>query len=217
MNQICKVGLVEDNLFQRRFFEKIIQSAKGFTLHGSFSDGPELLEKFPTFQPDILLLDMHLGAVSSLELISEVKKEHFSGHILVCSADDNIDTIYQALLAGADGYILKDAKPNQIIKALSEVCRGEVAISGMIIKKLINRIRGKYLVEISSEENLSKRQEEILSLLVKGKFYKEIAAELSISVETVRKHAHNIYKKMSVGNRLEAYNKLTNYHNGYSG
>jgi DNA-binding NarL/FixJ family response regulator len=127
----------------------------------------------------------------------------------MCTVHEEADQIFEALAAGASGYVLKDTKPEDLIAAIRELKEGGAPMSGRIARKVVDSFQQKETdKEVQRIECLSAREYELLELLVKGLLYKEIAVELGIAQETVRKHVYNIYKKLHVNNRIEAYNKF---------
>jgi DNA-binding NarL/FixJ family response regulator len=128
---------------------------------------------------------------------------------MICTVHEEDEKIFEALAAGANGYILKDTKPEDLISAIVELANGGAPMSSKIARRVVNSFRGKETEKNGNQlECLSSREFELLELLVKGLLYKEIAVQLNIAQETVRKHVYNIYKKLHVNNRVEAYNKF---------
>jgi RNA polymerase sigma factor (sigma-70 family) len=134
---------------------------------------------------------------------------------MMCTVYEDDEKIFDALAAGASGYILKKTKSAELVAAIRDLYEGGAPMSGPIASRVVASFRKKEESKDSvSLESLSAREHEILELLVKGRLYKEISSTLGISQETVRKHVYNIYKKLHVNNRVEAYNKF--YGNGDS-
>jgi len=128
---------------------------------------------------------------------------------MICTVHEEEDKIFEALAAGASGYILKDTKPQELITAIEEMVNGGAPMSSKIARRVVTSFRQKETEKNDNHlECLSSREFEILELLVKGQLYKEIANQLNIAQETVRKHVYNIYKKLHVNNRVEAYHKF---------
>ena len=128
---------------------------------------------------------------------------------MICTVHEEEDKIFDALAAGASGYILKDTKPQELITAIQELVNGGAPMSSKIARRVVTSFRQKETEKNDNHlEGLSSREFEILELLVKGQLYKEIATQLNIAQETVRKHVYNIYKKLHVNNRVEAYHKF---------
>lgn len=208
VRSIIRVCILEDNDFMRSSFEHMIHGSGDCIVEGTFSTGAAALMHLPQLHPDVVLLDLNLGDMSGLKVMTTLKQQHLSTGFLVCSVNDDEESIFRSMSSGADGYMLKSYEQEKVISAIRDIYKGDISLGGSVAKKLICRIRKTFQFAGEDMETLSKRQEEILSLLLKGKLYKEIAAELSISLETVRKHVYNIYKKLNVANRLEVYNKV---------
>jgi DNA-binding NarL/FixJ family response regulator len=189
------VSIVEDNQFIKMALEQIILATDGYELKGSYSSAEEAIEKIPLAQPDIVLMDINLGGMSGIEAVAILKEQCPDILFMMCTVYEDDEKIFDALTAGASGYILKKSKPSELMAAVRELSDG-----GAPMKK-----------EVSKEnlhETLTSREYEILESLVKGRLYKEIGQDMNISTETVRKHVYNVYRKLHINNRVEAYNKF---------
>jgi DNA-binding NarL/FixJ family response regulator len=169
-------------------------------------------------KPDVVLMDINLGnGESGIDCIRTLKPDYPEILFMICTVFDDDEKIFEALCAGANGYMLKRTSPMELLRALREVYDGGAPMSGLIARKVVSVFqvndsggwgwnplhakKGKALPDLSNREN------EILQQLSIGLLYKEIAANLFISPETVRKHVYHIYEKLHVGNRVEAINK----------
>jgi len=203
-----KVCIVDDNNDIRSALEEIIRLADGYKLLASFSSGEEALKKIPVFHPDVVLMDINLGGMSGIECVRRLKPEHPEILYMMCTVYEEDEKIFEALSAGANGYILKKTTPPKLLDAIRELNEGGAPMSSQIARKVVTAFQAKPVsTESSSISVLSNREKEILELLSKGMLYKEIAAQLFISQETVRKHVYHIYEKLHVNNRVEAVNK----------
>ncbi len=214
------VCIVDDNLDIRSALEQIISMADGFTLAGAFSDAEEAIQKIPLLKPDVVLMDINLGeGESGIDCVRQLKPLHPEILFMMCTVYEEDEKIFEALTAGANGYILKKTAPGKLLDAIRELYEGGAPMSSQIARKVVNAFQSRG----SSAENregqdrspqgkpialLSNRENEILELLARGLLYKEIAARLFISQETVRKHVYHIYEKLHVNNRVEAINKF---------
>jgi len=215
---MIKVTIVDDHPDVRTALEKMINGAEGFELTGSYGDGQEAIVLIPLLKPDLVLMDIHLGnGVSGIDCISQLKPDYPEILFMICTVFDDDEKIFEALCAGANGYMLKRTSPSELLRAMQEVYDGGSPMSGLIARKVVSVFQvndsggrswnplhaknGKSLPDLSNREN------EILQQLALGLLYKEIAANLFISSETVRKHVYHIYEKLHVGNRVEAINK----------
>jgi DNA-binding NarL/FixJ family response regulator len=204
------VAIVEDNSDIRHALEQIIEMAEGYTLSCSCVNGEDALIKLPRFQPNVVLMDIHLGGMNGIEVVRELKPTCPDILFMMCTIYEEDEKIFEALNAGASGYITKKTAPAKMLEAIRELYEGGAPMSSQIARKVVMAFSQQHKHqggEGEALEVLSKRELEILESLSKGLVYKEIASELFISSETVRKHVYNIYNKLHVSNRIEAVNK----------
>ncbi len=215
---MIKVAIVDDNNAVREALEKLIAGADGFELTGSYGDGQEAIVLIPLMKPEVVLMDINLGStLSGIDCIRELKQEYPEILFIICTVYDDDEKIFDALCAGASGYLLKRTIPDELLRAILEARDGGAPMSGLIARKVVsvfqvNDSGGRgwnplHAKNGKSLPGLSIRENEILQQLARGFLYKEIAANLFISPETVRKHVYHIYEKLHVGNRVEAINK----------
>jgi DNA-binding NarL/FixJ family response regulator len=157
---------------------------------------------------DVALLDIDMPGLNGIELARQIKSANPKVECLMCTIYEDNDRIFKALEAGASGYILKKSPASNILAAIKEIYAGGAPMSSEIARRVVQRFGPK--TNRGEEFDLSSRETEILMHLEKGLLYKEIAAILNISLETVRRHVHNIYSKLHVNNRTEAINKFRN-------
>ena len=195
--------------------EQILMNAVGYDVVALYGSGEEAVDKIPDEIPDVVLMDINMGKMSGIDAVRIIKEKCPSIQFMMCTVYEDDEKIFDALAAGASGYILKKTKAAELVAAIRDLYEGGAPMSGQIASRVVASFRKR---EESRDtallESLSAREHEILELLVKGRLYKEIASTLVISQETVRKHVYNIYKKLHVNNRVEAYNKF--YGNGDS-
>jgi DNA-binding NarL/FixJ family response regulator len=160
----------------------------------------------PGQKPDIVIMDISLPGMSGIECIREIKGKLPATQFMMFTVYENDEKVFEALKAGASGYLLKNTGLVQMIEALKELHNGGSPMSANIARKLV-RVFHEQENNASVVEVLSQRENEILQLLAKGLLYKEIADQLHISTSTVRQHIHKIYEKLHVQNRTEAINK----------
>jgi len=208
------VCIVDDNKDIRSALEQIILMAEGYTLAGSFADAEEALQKIPLAKPHVVLMDINLGdGESGIDCVRALKPQHPEILFMMCTIYEEDEKIFEALKAGANGYILKKTAPGKLLDALRELYEGGAPMSSQIARKVVNAFQVKTTATASAPTKtiisiLSNRENEILELLAQGMLYKEIAGRLFISQETVRKHVYHIYEKLHVNNRVEAINKF---------
>ena len=210
-----RVSVVEDNHFIRMALEQILINAVGYDVVALYGSGEEAVNKIPDEIPDVVLIDINMGKMSGIEAVRIIKEKCPSIQFMMCTVYEDDEKIFDALAAGASGYILKKTQSAELVAAIRDLYEGGAPMSGQIASRVVASFRKKEETrDIVLLESLSAREHEILECLVKGRLYKEIASTLGISQETVRKHVYNIYKKLHVNNRVEAYNKF--YGNGGS-
>jgi DNA-binding NarL/FixJ family response regulator len=209
------VCIVDDNKDIRSALEQIILMAEGYTLAGSFADAEEALQKIPLAKPDVVLMDINLGdGENGIDCVRQLKPQNPEILFMMCTIYEEDEKIFEALKAGANGYILKKTAPAKLLDALRELHEGGAPMSSQIARKVVNAFQNRTSPDTGNATTaktisiLSNRENEILELLAKGMLYKEIAARLFISQETVRKHVYHIYEKLHVNNRVEAINKF---------
>lgn len=206
--------IVEDVTDIRMALEQIIELSDGCTLTASFATGEEALAKILLLKPQVVLMDIGLGSSNGIELVKELKPQAPEILYMMCTVYEEEEKIFDALRAGASGYILKKSSPAKLTEAISELVEGGAPMSSQIAMKVVNAFKHlpvKEALPLQQESAdvavLSRREKEILEWLSQGKIYKEIGAELGITAETVRKHVYHIYEKLHVNNRVEAVNK----------
>ncbi len=204
------VAIVEDNNDIRQALEQIIEMSKDYTLVCSCVNGEEALEKLPAFEPNVVLTDIQLGGITGIEVVRILKQTHPDILFMMCTIYEEDEKIFEALSAGASGYIIKKTAPAKMLEAIRELYEGGAPMSSQIARKVVSAFSLNNTTPAAENKLslLSKREHEILQMLSKGLVYKEISNELFISSETVRKHVYNIYSKLHVSNRVEAVNKF---------
>jgi DNA-binding NarL/FixJ family response regulator len=207
------ICIVDDNKDIRSALEQIVLMSDGYQLLGSFGSAEEALQQIPLLKPDIALMDINLGeGESGIDCVRHMKAEYPEILFMMCTVYEDDEKIFEALTAGASGYILKKTAPHKLLEAIRELQEGGAPMSSQIARKVVSAFQHSKPQEkgtgtSSALSVLSNREKEILELLAKGMLYKEIAASLFISQETVRKHVYHIYEKLHVNNRVEAINK----------
>ncbi len=216
MFQLCStimkipVAIVEDNNDIRAALEQIIEMSDYCELAGSCVSGEEALVKLPILNAKVVLMDIGLGGISGIEVVRELKLTHPEILFMMCTIYEDDEKIFEALSAGANGYILKKTPPGKLLEGIQELMEGGSPMSSQIARKVVAAFQNKKSDKFSNEsalDVLSRREKEILESLSKGLLYKEISDALFISTETVRKHVYHIYEKLHVNNRVEAVNK----------
>ena len=207
---INSVAIVEDNSDILQALEQIIESSGVYTLAGSCISGEEALQKLPLLNPTVVLMDIGLGdGINGIEVVRELKESNPQILFLMCTIYEEDEKIFEALRAGASGYILKKTSPAKLLEGIQELIDGGAPMSSQIASKVVTAFQNNAIATGTGNaiDLLTKRENEILEMLATGLLYKEIADKMLITPGTVRKHVYHIYEKLHVGNRIEAVNK----------
>jgi DNA-binding NarL/FixJ family response regulator len=197
------IAIVEDNAGICEELEQIIAETSDCTCVGVCRNLQTALKKIPPLAPDVIVMDIHLPDGSGIDGVSRIKRLLPGAQILMFTIYDDNEQIFKALEAGASGYLLKRTAPEELLRAIREIKSGGVPMTPEIARKVIQSFQRKSL-PANNAERLTPREEQILELLMKGLVSKEIARQLSISVETVNSHLKHIYGKLHVRTRTEA-------------
>jgi len=184
----------------------IINMTDGFKVLQTFANAEDALLQLGLLQPDIVVMDINLPGMSGIECIRRLHEKNRSIQFMMFTIYENSDTVFEALKAGATGYILKNSSPAKIIESLQELHNGGSPMNPEIAKKLVIRFQKQTFSE--NEYNLTPKEQRILDLMSKGYLYKEIAGELNNTVNTIKQHIRHIYEKLHVQNKAEAINKM---------
>lgn len=204
------VCIVDDVSELRQALEEIVSSANGYKCIGTMNNASEAMTKIPILRPDVVLMDINLGeGESGIDCVKELKPQIPSTNFMMCTVYEDDEKIFEALRAGASGYILKKTEPPKLLDAIKELNEGGAPMSSQIARKVVFAFQNKLHSSAAANgiDQLSSREKQILEELSRGLMYKEIASVLFISPETVRKHVYHIYEKLHVTNRVEAVNK----------
>ncbi|TAL01282.1 MAG: response regulator transcription factor [Verrucomicrobia bacterium] len=197
------VAIVEDDAGIRQSLEWLLKSSTEFSCVGACGSTEEALRVLPETAPEVVLMDINLPNRSGIECTARLKELLPSVQVVMITVYDDSEKVFNALRAGASGYILKRAAPKRILQAIREVHAGGVPMSSEIARKVLGAFREPTL-PASEDQALSRREQEVLELLAQGCSNKEIADKLSISIETVTWHLRHIYNKLHVHSRTQA-------------
>jgi len=204
-----RIAVVEDDITVRAVLEILLNGSPGFTCVAAYGSGEDAVAGLPDVNPDVVLMDINLPGISGIECIIRLKELDLPMLFIMLTVFEDSDAIFQSLSAGASGYLLKQTPPAKLLEAIQDVYHGGSPMSREIARKVVQSFQLPAST-IGTENNLTPREEEILSYLVKGLLYKEIANLLFIGVETVRTHLRHIYEKLQVRTRSEAIVKYLN-------
>jgi DNA-binding NarL/FixJ family response regulator len=197
---------VEDMPDIRQKVKHIIDDSEEFICLSTYANAENAVDELPKLKPDIVLMDINLPGMSGIECIKKIKKKCAEMQFMMFTIYENSEQVYEALAAGASGYLLKKTPSEKILEALKELHEGGAPMSTHIARKVISFFQKENKTNDNSQ--LSNREKQVLALLSKGFLYKEISNQLFISTGTVRQHIHKIYEKLHVQNRMEAINKF---------
>ncbi len=197
------VSIVEDDEALRKNIADYLRATRKFRCVSSYASGEEAVEKLPADQPQIVLMDINLGAMSGIDCVQALKPRMPDTLFVILTVFENAAKIFSALSAGASGYLLKRQPPAKLLEALNEVLAGGAPMSAPIARKVVASFQGKP-VSASESENLSSREKEVLDCLAKGFSYKQIAGHIGISIDTIRSYIRRIYEKLHVKSRTDA-------------
>ncbi|HVM88855.1 MAG TPA: response regulator transcription factor [Puia sp.] len=203
--QPIKICLVEDIKEVREGMVSLLTLDERFEMLAAYPDAETAAENLPEWDADVVIMDINLPGMSGIECIRKVKRKCPHSQFIMFTMYEDDEKVFEALQAGANGYLLKKTPLSKITDSLIELYEGGAPMSTQIARKVIERM---HMHEAENEKaNLSSREHEILQWLAKGLLYKEIADRLNITTGTVRQHLHRIYEKLHVQNRTEAINK----------
>ena len=195
--------LVEDHDDFRLRLHALLASYPEFLCQAA-SDADSALRRMESEQFDVVIMDINLPGISGIELTHRIKDRWSATQVLICTVHEDEDKIFNALKAGATGYILKRAPLPELIEAVRQIHRGESPMTGSIARKVVGSFGMKPL---SNGERLTEREQQVLDLLSEGLKAKEIAEKLFVSIATVRSHVRGVYEKLQVQNRVEMLKK----------
>lgn len=203
---MINVVIVEDSNTIREGLKLLIEGTSGYSCVAAFSNCEDLLDEIKNLAIDVILMDIDLPGISGIEGIKKIKEIYPEITILVLTVYDENEVIFDALCNGASGYLVKKTPPAKLLEAIKEAYDGGSPMTSNIARKVVDFFQKSkpFRKENNDEILLTKREKEVLSGLVEGNSYKAIADNLNISVDTVRFHFRNIYKKLHVHSQSEA-------------
>ena len=200
------VSIVEDDPQVRGSLAKLIDSSPGYRCVSRHGSAENALLEIPKIKPDVTLMDINLPGINGVECVRRLKPQLPGTQMIMLTVYQNTEHIFNALAAGATGYMLKQTPPAELLSAIKEVHAGGSPMSSHIARKIVQSFQ--QVASVSAEaESLSPRETEVLGLLAKGFLYKEIAEQMKVSYATVHTHIRHIYEKLHVRSRTEAVAK----------
>ena len=211
------IVIVEDLDEVREGLGNFLSLDPDLSVAGAYKTADEAAEGIIALKPDVVIMDINLPGINGIDCIRQIRPQVPSTQFMMFTVYENDEKVFEALQAGASGYLLKSTGLPHIIEALKELYRGGSPMSANIARKLVKFFQQPPRTAPSPDNSvLSPRETDILHLLARGLLYKEIADQLSVSTSTVRQHIHHIYEKLHVQNRTEAINKMYRNDPGYS-
>ena len=203
------VSIVEDNEQLRGTLARMISRAEGFQCLGDYGSAEAALEAIPKAPPNVVLMDINLPGMNGVECVRKLKQLAPTTQVVMLTAYEDTENIFNSLAAGASGYLLKRSKSAEILEAIRDVQNGGSPMTTHIARKVVQSFQATAAAAMPAEptEELSPREQEVLDLLSQGFMYKEISDKLGISFETVRTYIRRIYEKLHVRTRTEAVAK----------
>ncbi len=216
MSNIIRVVLADDHVFVRDGIKSLLENEANIEVVGEAIDGADALEVVAETKPDLLIADIRMPNLTGIELVEKLRSESNDIKIIMLSMHESEEYVLKSIKAGADGYLLKGSSKEEFLKALHTVSAGGKYFSGDISSILIGQLTNpsnslEPKQNLSDEMMITKREKEILTLLLSGKGNKEIAEALDISKRTAEVHRFNLMKKLKVKNLMELSNKATEY------
>ena len=196
------VIIYEDNTRLRQSLELLVNDSGVNTVVGSYADCDNVVSDSRELKPEVVIMDVDMPGIGGIEGIRRIKDYNPEIKILVHTMFDDDSRIFDCICAGADGYLLKNTSPKKLVESIQAVLNGEVPMSPFVAQKVFQYFKDKEAQK--TEFNLTKRELDILTELVRGNSYKMIAGVLDIKIDTVRKHLQNIYHKLHVSSGTEA-------------
>jgi DNA-binding NarL/FixJ family response regulator len=216
MSNIIRVVLADDHVFVRDGIKSLLENEANIEVVGEAIDGADALEVVAATKPDLLIVDIRMPNLTGIEVVEKLRNENNNVKIIMLSMHESEEYVLKSIKAGADGYLLKGSSKEEFLKALHNVASGGKYFSGDISSILISQLTNaspslEPKQNLSEEMMITKREKEILTLLLSGKGNKEIAEALEISKRTAEVHRFNLMKKLKVKNLMELSNKATEY------
>lgn len=202
-----KVAIVEDDRELKHLLEKLVNKEEDMAVVKTFSNGRAFINDFRKLNADVVIMDINMPGKTGIECISETKHIHPHVQFLVSTSFENHEYIFQSLCAGATGYMLKSARPDELLDAVRLISQGGSPMSVSIARLVVSSFQADRKTAASVNE-LTTREKEIIHWFAQGMIYKEIGEKLEVSPQTIRTHIRNIYEKLHVNSKTEAINKV---------
>ena len=207
MPKTIVVSIIEDNRFIRSGWEAVLKEAPEFSVRGSFGSCEDAFASEALAESDVVLMDIGLPGMTGIEGVKEIRRKYPKLLAIMCTVYDDDQNVFDAICAGATGYLLKKASPVELLQAFHDAVAGGSPMTPTIARKVISSFQKPFQAPSLPEDSLTEREQEILSKMAIGKSYASIAEELFLSLDGVRYHIRHIYEKLQVHSRSEAISK----------
>ena len=201
------VAIVEDDKNYNNALQKIIDFQEDMQCVAQFYNGKDAMNDLVDVAPDVVLMDIQLQDLSGIDIVAKLKQEMPNTQFVMCTSFEDDEKIFSALRAGATGYLVKGESMDKIITAITEVHQGGAPMSFAIAKRVLQHFQ-QSKAELEALDKLTVTEKEVLELLAQGLLYKEIADQKCVTIDTIKKHIGNMYRKLQVSNKTEAINKF---------
>jgi two-component system, NarL family, response regulator LiaR len=199
-----RVLLVDDHPVVRKGMRAMLEIESAIEVVGECSNGQEALAQYETLRPEVVLMDLVMPVMDGVEAIRQIRAAHPEARILVLTSFSSDDKVFAAIHAGAAGYLLKDSDPDDLLRAIEQVQRGESSLHPTIARKLLNELVQPVQSKPSSDEALTEREQEVLTYVAQGLNNQEIAEKMVVSKATVHSHVSRILSKLQLDSRTQA-------------
>jgi two-component system nitrate/nitrite response regulator NarL len=201
-----RILLVDDHVLFRKGLARLLDAQPDFEVVGEAADGAEAIQRVQALRPDVVLMDLRMPVCDGLEATREIKRDHPSVRVVMLTVSEDDQDFFAAIRCGADGYLVKDMRPEGLFRELRGLANGEAPISKAMTGKMLRQLAlgGRPAVPAAPVDVLSDREREVLALVAEGMPNAEIAAELGVAVNTVRNHVRSILEKLGLRNRVQA-------------
>ncbi len=203
-----RVAIFEDNKHLRESLYYLINGTPGFSCTGAYPDCNDAVFQITKDTPDVILMDIEMPGLNGIQGVKLIKSKFPQVHVLMQTIFHDENNIFDAICAGASGYILKSTTPAEYINAIKDVYNGGSPMTGSLARKVLELFQKNIQVEAKQDYQLTPKEKEMLQYMVQGKSFKMIAEAAGISYETVRTHMKNIYAKLHVNSNTEAVSKV---------
>lgn len=205
-----RICIFDDSHSILQAFKLMTDDDANMEVAGSFLNTNNLLKNIDKTNPDVIIMDIDMGVCNGIEAVKDIRKIYHELPILMFTVFDDDDNVFNAICAGANGYLLKNTNPETILQSIEQVQSGGAPMSPGVARRIVQKFQTLTQQPVAANYELTTREKEILKCLTNGLSYKMVAAECNISFETVRTHIKNIYSKLHVASMTEAVAKAIN-------